>query len=67
MRTRRTRTPTLAELEQHLATVACVVARHGDTYLPLFERLEREVEMARANASTRDRALRLAREMAGAG
>lgn len=50
-----------ARLEAALAYTAACIAAHGDAYLPLFERLESELEAVRAKESTRDRALRLAR------
>lgn len=46
----------LAELEQCLAVAAYIVVRHGDAYVPTFERLEREVAEARTKVSTRSRA-----------
>jgi hypothetical protein len=38
---------TLEELERCYIIAARVVAEFGDTYLPLFERMHREVEMAK--------------------
>lgn len=46
----------LAEFEQCLAVAAYIVVRHGDAYLPTFERLEREVAEARTRSSNRSRA-----------
>jgi hypothetical protein len=37
----------LERLERALAVVAYVVLRHGAVYVPILERLEREVEVAR--------------------
>ena len=48
-------------LEAALAYTAACIAQHGDAYLPLFERIEVELEAMRAKESARDRALRLAR------
>lgn len=52
---------TAPRLEAALAYTAACIDRHGDAYLPLFERLEAELEAVRAKESARDRALRLAR------
>lgn len=51
-------------LENALGYVALCIAQHGDAYLPLFERLESELEAARAKESARERALRLAKAAA---
>ena len=48
-------------LETALSYAALCIAEHGDAYLPLFERLEAEVEAARAKESARERAIRLAK------
>ena len=52
---------TAPRLEVALAYIATCIDRHGDAYLPLFERIEVELEAMRAKESARDRALRLAR------
>lgn len=48
--------PTIAEIENALRVVAYGVVRHGDAYVPLLERLERELEAAHKAVSHRDRA-----------
>lgn len=52
-------TVSLADLEECLAIAAYIVVRHGDAYVPTFERLEQEVEHARAKGSDRSRAQRV--------
>ena len=48
--------PSLADLEHALAVAAYLVMRHGDLYIPLLERFEREVEAARrGNPASRAR------------
>lgn len=49
-------TVSLAELEHALAVAAYIVVRHGDAYVPTFERLEREVAEAQTKSSNRSRA-----------
>lgn len=41
---------------------AKVVAEYGDTYLPIFERLERELKELEKKQSSIDRALKIANE-----
>ena len=48
------------QLEKALRQAAQIVADHGDKYLPLFERLERELVKAKHHQSARNRALKLA-------
>lgn len=52
-----------AEQELELAVVfaARIVARYGDIYLPLFERLEQDLDAMRANADRLSRAIEIAR------
>lgn len=50
------RHPTLEDLERWLELAAYVVMRHGDVYLPIFERFERELSAARAKTDARSRA-----------
>lgn len=52
-------TLSLADLEHYLAISAYLMVRHGDAYLPTFERLEREVEAARSQTGNRERAQRV--------
>jgi hypothetical protein len=47
---------TVERLERALAIAAYVVARHGDVYAPIFERLERELEEVRRRRAAADRA-----------
>lgn len=51
--------PTVQELEHSLALAAYVVVRHGEAYVPILERLERELEEARQRVSHTDRARRI--------
>lgn len=50
------KTYTLEELEELRGIAAGVVVRHGEAALPIFERLEREVEAAKAKSSAMQRA-----------
>jgi hypothetical protein len=43
-------------LEQALKVVAYLVVRHGDAYLPLLDRLEREWELELSRGTDRARA-----------
>jgi hypothetical protein len=51
---------TVARLERALETVA-VLLIEDEVYLPIFERLERELAEARKTADTLERARRIAR------
>lgn len=42
---------TEADIEKALASAARVIDRYGDVYWPLFERLERELEILRARSN----------------
>ncbi len=48
-----------SELERGLAVAAYLVVRHGDAYVPVLERLEREVEAERNRVDHRARASRI--------
>lgn len=50
----------LNRLETALSYAAACVATHGEAYLPLFERLEAEVEAVRSKETALERARRLA-------
>lgn len=50
----------LQRLETALEYAATCVALHGEAYLPLFERLEAEVEGHRVKETVLERARRLA-------
>ena len=45
-----------SETERALAVVAYIVMRHGDAYVPLLDRLERELELERNRPNHRSRA-----------
>lgn len=45
----------IPELERMLATMAYIVLRHGSAYVPLLERLERELEAVRNGPQARAR------------
>jgi hypothetical protein len=49
-------TVTDEELKKAYQTAALVVAKYGDTYLPIFERLEREYEARMQSKKAIDRA-----------
>lgn len=51
--------PSATELECCLAVAAYLVIRHGDAYIPTFERLEYEVEQMRRKLGNRERAQRV--------
>lgn len=51
------------DLETALAVAAYIVLRHGDAYLPVLDRLEREVEEQRRRSSHRDRAQRILKSL----
>lgn len=46
----------LPSLEQALKVAAYLVVRHGDAYVPLLDRLEREWELEQQRGSSRSRA-----------
>lgn len=54
----------IEELEAYRAQAAQIVACYGERYLPIFERLDREVESRRA---TIDKALQIAASVAATG
>lgn len=47
---------TIERLERGLLFMAYILDKYGEVYIPIFERIEREVELARAKRSTMDRA-----------
>lgn len=52
--------PSLAELKEALRVAAYVVLRHGDVYVPIMDRLAREVDEAcRDTPSSSERARRI--------
>jgi len=58
--------PTLADLREALAYVAEMITERpdGETYLPIFQALETEIEARATQESAIDRARRIARERA---
>ncbi len=54
----------IQRLESALAYTALCLTEQGEAYLPLFERLEAELEAARAKESAVERARRMARRAA---
>lgn len=48
------------ELEQARDYLARCLVQHGEAYLPLFERVERELELVQKKKTAMDRARRLA-------
>ena len=53
--------PTMDELTEARAVAARIVDRHGEAYLPIFIRLDREIEARLGEASALEKARRLAR------
>jgi hypothetical protein len=51
------------EIEDVMVLAARIVARYGEMYLPIFERLEDELDAARADATRLGRAIEIAREI----
>lgn len=49
----------LQEIERGLQVVAYLVVRHGDTYVPLLDRLETELEAEKHRQAPRDRAAKI--------
>lgn len=47
--------PSVEEIERALAVAAYIVIKHGSAYVPIFERLERELEAARNGPEARAR------------
>ncbi|MBO6550337.1 MAG: hypothetical protein JJ964_12050 [Rhizobiales bacterium] len=50
----------IKRLEHALRVLAKIVALHGDVYLPLFERIEKELLAVKKQEELRQRALNLA-------
>ena len=50
-------------IEAAMVLAARIVALHGEIYLPIFERLDKELTAARAEATLMDRAIEIAREI----
>ena len=49
------------DLEEAVVLAAQIAARYGDTYLPLFERLETELRNNKAESALMSRAIELAK------
>jgi hypothetical protein len=56
---------TIERLERGLALLAYMMSLDGAVYAPLFEKLERELDMMRANENTVVRAKRLLETFSG--
>lgn len=50
------------DLKAAYVQAAKVIAEYGDTYLPIFERLEKELKEVEKKQSSIDRALKIAKE-----
>lgn len=48
------------ELEEAVVLAARIVARYGDRYLPVFERLESELRNVRSGSALMSRAIEIA-------
>lgn len=55
--------PSAAEIEHCLGISAKCVALHGDVYLPIFQRLERELKEADSREAARLRAIEIAHKV----
>lgn len=51
--------PLIERIERALLLVAWLIERDGDMYLPVYERLEAELEQLRRKEDTKERAHRL--------
>lgn len=49
------------KVENAIVLAARIVARYGDIYLPLFERLEHDLQVMRAKTERLTRAIEMAR------
>jgi len=52
---------TYERLKEAYLSVAMIVAEHGECYLPIFERLDKELQKAEKNQSLLDKAFRIAK------
>lgn len=59
-----THTYSTEELEQLVKIAARIVVKHGERYLPIFDRLRRELDLSRQRSSSQKAALELARQYA---
>lgn len=48
--------PLIVRVERALLVLAYLIERDGDVYLPIFERLERDLAVLKAQEGTRNRA-----------
>jgi hypothetical protein len=49
----------LQQIERGLQVMAYLVVRHGETYVPLLDRLEQELEAEKHRQAPRDRAAKI--------
>lgn len=49
------------DLNNAIILAARIVARHGEQYLPIFERLENEINAARDDSQRMNRAIEIAK------
>lgn len=63
-RPRTLRAVTLVDLQRGYEQAALIVQQYGDQYLPVFERIERELAAHNTAAAARQRALAVARKTA---
>lgn len=56
---------TLSQLKQAYLQAAKIVARHGDTYLPIFERVETEYQERKKQIDALNRAIMIAESNTG--
>lgn len=55
----------LAQIKRAYHQAAKIVARYGDKYLPIFERLEKEYHDKKARVKTLNRAIKIAEKHTG--
>ncbi len=58
---------TVERLERGLVLLAHIIAMDGEVYLPLFNKLEEELQSARRKQSTMDRAMQIVENYTSAG
>ncbi len=54
-RARRQKPLTIERLESTLDKLAAIIDKHGDVYIPIYERLERELDAMKAERDTKNR------------
>ncbi|GAB1256146.1 hypothetical protein NBRC116494_06480 [Aurantivibrio plasticivorans] len=55
----------LAQIKRAYHQAAKIVARYGDKYLPIFERLEKEYQSRKDKVKTLNRAIKIAEKHTG--